>query len=376
MPFPNIPFSEFSTFIQDNFSGDISLPTVLVLLFTLVENPDFLNLHGRQQHRKLQGEWGRPLTSWIKILSRLFLAVRLQDVRHQLFQLQDGIILQDSQNHSVDSVNSLAQKLDQMITLLRLNTFKPNGKLRHRRKAISYKAIEPVYLICPQAYQCETLTCSPYSLAQHVPFAQVPQVTLLKGNDIHQFSFVLSGHCQHCDTTYFADHDRAWNAPEQQFDHCHLNSAVYLKLGQAIWADRIFTNSILNATYSFHSSSSAFAEFWNESFGCHSSVNVSRRHIWQGFIAETTRMVAHGSGENFITPSHANIDDITATAFETLGSDGVIKAAEGHTCSECSHPHRFGPNEQHLNPQDYGPVSMCVVDGIVMAPTVRNFTNK
>ena len=215
MPFPDIPFAEFSTFIQDNFSDDISLPTVLVLLFTLVENPDFLNLHGRQQRCKLQGEWSQPLTSWIKILSRLFLAVRLRDVRHQLFQLQDGIILQDSEHHSVNSVNSLSRKLDQMITLLHLNTFKRNGKLRHRRKAISYKAIEPVYLICPQAYQCETLTCSSYSLAQHVPFTQVPQVTLLKVNNIHQFSFVLSGHCQHCNTTYFADHNHAWNTSEQ-----------------------------------------------------------------------------------------------------------------------------------------------------------------
>jgi hypothetical protein len=373
MPFPDIAFNEFSAFIQDNFSDDITLSTVLVLLFSLVENPDLLNLHGRQQRNKLQGDTGRQVTSWIKILSRLFLAVRLRKDRQQLFQLGDGVTLQEPQNHSTDSVNSLSRKLDQMITLLHLNPFKPNGKLSHRRKPISREAIEPVFLICPQAYQCETLSCSPYSLAQHVPFVQVPQVSLLKGNNIHHFSFVLSAHCQHCNTTYSADHDRAWNATEERFDHCHLNSAAYLKLGQSIWADRIFTNSVLNATYSFHSSSSAFAEFWNESFGDQGSIKLTRRHIWQAFIAETTRMVAHDSGDNLSTPANSSIEDLTAAAVETLGSGGVIKAAEGHSCSECSYAQRFGPNEQHLNPQDYDPVSMCVVDGIVMAPTVRKF---
>ena len=46
MPFPNIPFSEFSEFINSQFSSGISLATVLTLVFSLMENPEFLNQHG------------------------------------------------------------------------------------------------------------------------------------------------------------------------------------------------------------------------------------------------------------------------------------------------------------------------------------------
>ena len=43
--FPHIPFKLFNEFIQENFSSKISLVTVLTILFSLVENPDLLNLH-------------------------------------------------------------------------------------------------------------------------------------------------------------------------------------------------------------------------------------------------------------------------------------------------------------------------------------------
>ena len=47
--FPNIPFCLFSDTVQSNFGADVSLATVPAILFTLVENPDLLNLHFRQQ---------------------------------------------------------------------------------------------------------------------------------------------------------------------------------------------------------------------------------------------------------------------------------------------------------------------------------------
>ena len=44
-PFPDISFKVFNTFIEENFSSKISLATVLMLLFTVNENTDLLNLH-------------------------------------------------------------------------------------------------------------------------------------------------------------------------------------------------------------------------------------------------------------------------------------------------------------------------------------------
>ena len=63
--FPNIPFSTFSDSIQSIFGPNISLATVLAIFFTLIENPDLLNLHFRQQQSKCIGENKVQISGWI-----------------------------------------------------------------------------------------------------------------------------------------------------------------------------------------------------------------------------------------------------------------------------------------------------------------------
>jgi hypothetical protein len=48
--FPVIPFKLFSSFVKENFSFKITLSQVLLMLFTITDNPDLLNLHARQQN--------------------------------------------------------------------------------------------------------------------------------------------------------------------------------------------------------------------------------------------------------------------------------------------------------------------------------------
>jgi hypothetical protein len=57
--FPNISFEIFSAFIQSTFGPKISLSTVLMLLFTLNENTDLLNLHARNQNHQFKYEQKR-----------------------------------------------------------------------------------------------------------------------------------------------------------------------------------------------------------------------------------------------------------------------------------------------------------------------------
>lgn len=65
-----------------------------------------------------------------------------------------------------------------------------------------------------------------------------------------------------------ADHERVvQNAATKEYTAVYLNSALYLKVEQSLWVDRIFSTAVLNAMYSFHASSSAYVEFWNNSFG-------------------------------------------------------------------------------------------------------------
>jgi len=42
--------------IQSSFGLNVTLATVLTILFTLIENPDLLNLHFRQKHLQYSGE--------------------------------------------------------------------------------------------------------------------------------------------------------------------------------------------------------------------------------------------------------------------------------------------------------------------------------
>ena len=68
-PFPDISFKLFSAFVEQTFGSNISLATVLLLLYTMTENPELLNLHACQQH-PVEGENKTVTSGWIRALSR------------------------------------------------------------------------------------------------------------------------------------------------------------------------------------------------------------------------------------------------------------------------------------------------------------------
>ena len=278
--FPDIPFLEFSSFITNNFGSHISLATVLILLSSLMENPELLNLHGRQQHSNTQGESEYLLSSWMKIFSRLLLDKRLRAVRSELFRPEDHIHLIVTEEYNTRAVNSLSKKLDGLASVLGFNTFNTKGKLRHRRREVSTKEIEPLRLILPQSYECNAEGCHPYSLTQNTKYTHVPKVSLIRGSDTVE-AWVLHGLCSGCKTSYYADHTRFRGSDEEEWQRSILSSARFVKLGQSTWSNRTFTSSVLNATYSFHASSSAFAEFWTTSFGVQTGTDLTRCHVWQ-----------------------------------------------------------------------------------------------
>ena len=84
----------------------------------------------------------------------------------------------------------------------------------------------------------------------------------VKNNTIHKNFPILTGRCLNCTTLYSADHERSPEIDEEnQFTKLYLNSAKYIKVGQSVWVDRIFSNAVVNAMYSFHASASAYMEF-------------------------------------------------------------------------------------------------------------------
>ena len=191
--------------------------------------------------------------------------------------------------------------------------------------------------------ECETASCSSRSLLQDTRYRDTGRVTLIKGTKIYNDVYVLCGHCSDCGTRYYADHESSWHDSKRLRMRFYLNNARYLKVGQSIWVDRTFSGAVLNGIYSFHASSSAFAEFWNNSFWTmqrNSARKISRRQIWHTFVQESIRRVASYCDYTLELPDRLPIEEITQSAFEILGENGIVRSAQDHFCSECTHEHK------------------------------------
>lgn len=332
-PFPDITFKAFSAFIESTFSSKISLATVLLVLFTMTENPELLSLHARQQHPTCPGENHTKLSAWMKSLARS-LSDRLgEDGTQRLFKKKEN---------SNNKIADVGMKLDGFAKLLGLTPYNRHDKYTGQLKTVSHKEIEPVLAICPSSVNCEDLKCEPRGLLQSTEIRDIPLVTLIKGTTIHKDVIVLGGKCSKCQTTYQADHERI-TEPNHDPKRVYINSAKYLKIGQKTWVDRTFACSILNGMYSFHASASAYTEFWNNSYGTingENSIKITRRQVWQAFIQESIRMVAVESKINLEMTDGMSISEKTKEAFRILGNNGMIQVAKGHACSECTQPYK------------------------------------
>ncbi|KAF8800674.1 hypothetical protein BYT27DRAFT_7262814 [Phlegmacium glaucopus] len=128
--------------------------------------------------------------------------------------------------------------------------------------------------------------------------------------------------------------------------------------------------SILNSIYSFHASVSAFAEYWNNTYGLvtsYQSTNITHRQVWHAFVQESLQIVADASDMELELNDALNIEE------------GRIQAAHQHSCSECTQPYHIASDviddasSEHSSNMNVdsnaSPVKMVVLDGIVMGPT-------
>lgn len=379
-PYSAITFKVFAEFIKENFSSKISLASVMVLLFSMMENPDLLTLHARQQN-PYPGKYKIINSAWMASLVRALTERLGRKAKHLL---RHGDI---PTNESVDeNINVIGGKLDAFAKMLQLYPYSENNHFLGKLKPVSRKSIEAVHMICPEAVECETTSCRGRSLQQITRSRDIPKVTLIKGSDIHQNAHVLTGKCSQCKTLYMADHKRVEESDERLVK-VYLNSAHYLKAGQSLWVDRICANAVLNGMYSFHASAAAYSEYWSNSFGKHSDkpiFKISRRQIWHIFVQESVRTIAAASGQNLILGDGLAIDEVTQEAFYALGKNGIIEAGQGHSCSDCTHEYKQNAdtldNSDAMDTNmdvdmDAAPVQMIVIDGNVMGPFVSVNSN-
>ena len=373
-----------------------------------MENPDLLNLHFRQQQRQFNGENKVQVSGWIIVLVNA-LTNQLGNKRTET--LFSGNELARELNPK-EQINLVANKLDKLAITLKLSIYDSEGNYKGKLVPTSRKKIEPAYVICPPSFVCGTEDCNPRSLVQSTRERDIPMVTLIKGHTVHQNVPVLTGKCPKCETLYAADHERFKDTSTVQnnFKRVYLNSAKYLKIGTSLLVDRLFATSAINAMYNFHASASAYAEYWNNTFGTEQII-ITRAHIWQAFVQQSVRTIAEESHIDVEFDDGLNIKEVTTQAFALLGENGIIRAADEHACAECTQkrkdtsdivfdnpaavvgvdatddniPDLVAPpqarrvNIPQANPDDEMDVDtaqhikMVVLDGIVMGPQVNDF---
>lgn len=353
-PFPKISFKIFSEFILKTFNPEISLSTVLMLLFSIIENPELIMLHNRQRHSYLVGEKKRIDNGWIRAFIKALTETLSYENMQTLFQ-DDQIPVPTITgfNLTFSQTFQFANKLDNLIELLGLTSPIDNSESLH---SISKDEIQPIRFICPSIPFC------PIDKYHLNALDDIMSVYVVSGLTSYK-AYSLGGSCAKCKNQchYYADHISYNNSEEDRLSS-YINSAHFLRLGQKIWAERNFGNFVLQAMYAFHGSAATIMDFWNRSST--SNIHLTRRHIWQAFAQASIRLISFDIKTPFLLPTQINPKMLLSEAFSQLGNNGIINIE--HYCSKCTHRSTIQPE----NEDEMLYVNMIVIDGLVVGPTV------
>ncbi|KAF9040622.1 hypothetical protein BJ165DRAFT_1406678 [Panaeolus papilionaceus] len=183
--FPAITFAAFNQVILENFHADIKLDTVLILLFSILENPEVFNHHSRQKYKKVGAEHLASFNGWISAFSNTLL--------HQLPNHEKDVFGPDAS--SGETGTRMIDCIDNVASAVGFQSYSVKGKKLRTLKPINFQSLQPIHIIAPISFECETHTSS----------RDLPQVKLLKDGKVIKYAYVIQGKCSHCNTIYAAD---------------------------------------------------------------------------------------------------------------------------------------------------------------------------
>ncbi|KAJ8701364.1 hypothetical protein PTI98_000160 [Pleurotus ostreatus] len=403
-PFPDIRFADFAKVIKLTFGENISLATVLMLLFSITTNTDILNLHGQQRAVSSNNQ---VVTSWMAAFVCAIkdkLQVDVSDVPgdsddddagagnvdSDSGSSEDNMDASDNNSNSGSDISFWPATTTNRV----LQRARPPYLLCRKLLSISTSSIWPIIIITPPVMGCSTAGCHGHGLTQYLCERDISKVTLLHGSECFEKVPVLAGRCPKCSTMFCADHESFIDDNRQLA--LYLPNAKYLKVGKQVWVDRIVSKAVMNANYSFHASTAAITEFWNYSFVQPSgaSFTLTHRQVWKAFVLESIRLLAGFSNSTMIFMDNLKISELVAAAYLYLGDGGIIRSAVGHSCDECCHAFKdvadvipnqddnpaalAGHDENRDVPEYAGPaVAAAVADAVeVMCTLVVQMYNK
>ena len=150
--FPNISFQTFSTFVSKNFSSEISLSAVLMVLFTMTNNTDLLSLHAKDMSSNRSSNSG---SGWMNALA-FALIERLGEQTCLLFPNSQSLQKYTDQQ----KLNALSKQLDAFAKTLQLYSVNHRGQFKGKLKSVSHAAIDPIYILAPSTPVCLTQSCN------------------------------------------------------------------------------------------------------------------------------------------------------------------------------------------------------------------------
>ena len=207
----------------------------------------------------------------------------------------------------------------------------------HKLLPPSYTEIQAIHVICPSSTICVDKRCAHCALLQNTRPRDIPLVTLIKDKIPYTDVPVLSEKCIQCGTTYYANHDHFKNN-NGLWTTCYLNSARYLKVGQALWADRKLSHSILSGMYNFHASASAYIH--NFGMTAISLLTPLSKSPSNRFVQKSLRTIASVQNINLELQEDLNIHQVITEAFAKLENTGIIQSGKNHLCAESSQPYK------------------------------------
>lgn len=143
----------------------------MLVFFSIISNPELLNLHARQQNSS-GNERKITISTWMKVLGK-----RLQDRMDDRFEAE---LFHDAEYKPTTALKTMASKLDKFVDFLGLSPYR-RGQLKGKIHQVSQTPIHPIRFICPPNMSCTSHGCQHHRISLANRFDEIPIVTLIEG---------------------------------------------------------------------------------------------------------------------------------------------------------------------------------------------------
>lgn len=345
--FPSISFADFAEVIKDQYSDQISLISVLTILFTLIRNPHLLSLHYRQKLRTArtrateESQWGKHLAQSLLEKLDMYEPNSKGYVKSKLLSQSKYPTVEMKTKEMLGSLEALLEVLD----IQPKQDLKTNNIIDdYAASPVNEDAIKQLVFLTPERNHCRNEYCGGAALKVEPKEEDIPVITVIQGTTMHTNAKLIAGKCTVCKSKYYPGYSSHPHVDDPDNEKANLRyftpDALFLKIGRNLWVDRIFAYALLQALYTFANFSS-YAVYWTKCYWPSGlDGKLTFRNVKECFLQESIRRVNKAMKQvRFVTKHRISSNDLTVQAFQQLGMGGELPGVRNHKCPECTQPY-------------------------------------